>query len=449
MQKAETIGVSDTPPASSDALFPFEPLPPHGGRVAELFAGVGGFRVGLERAGWQVVFGNQWEPSTHVQHAFDCYDRHFGASGSEDVNEDIATVVEAVERKERRMPEYDLLVGGFPCQDYSVAKLLHQARGIQGKKGVLWWQIHRLLAATRPRLVFLENVDRLLKSPASQRGRDFAIMLTSLAQLGYSVEWRVVNAADYGFPQRRRRVLIVARLGVGSDRSHGLEALYQKGVLARALPVVTPNDLTLLEASQEPDLKLDDDDLAHVTETFGRSGSGSPFLNAGVVIGRDVWTRRVVADYDGPRQLLGDVLTDEEWVPAEFFIPEEQLEAWRILKGSKSIERVHKGSGATYRYAEGPLPFPDPLDRPARTVLTGEGGVSPSRFKHVVQTPSGRFRRLTPVELERINGFDEGWTEGMSDGKRAFCMGNALVVGLVERVGRELVSELAEVTIRA
>jgi DNA (cytosine-5)-methyltransferase 1 len=446
MQTAGATGTISTPPATPNALFPLEPSPPHGGRVVELFAGVGGFRLGLERAGWRVVFGNQWEPSTRVQHAFDCYCGHFGNADSEDVNDDIAAVLDAVDRGERELPQHDLLVGGFPCQDYSVAKLLNQARGIQGKKGVLWWQIHRLLERSRPPLVLLENVDRLLKSPATQRGRDFAVMLSSLSALGYVVEWRMVNAADYGFPQKRRRVFIVARHGLDGDLLRGADMLYREGVLARALPVAPPADVPLLDVPSAPDFWLDDD-LVRITESFSAQGSRSRFENAGVMIHRAVWTRSVEADYQGPRIMLGDLLLDEDLVPDEYFIPEEQLHAWRYLKGAKREERTHKASGMKYHYNEGALPFPDPLDRPARTVLTAEGGKSPSRFKHVVRTASGRYRRLTPIELERINGFPDGWTEGLSPTKRAFCMGNALVVGLVHRVGLVLAEELAGVTI--
>ncbi|MGD9676390.1 MAG: DNA (cytosine-5-)-methyltransferase, partial [Candidatus Bipolaricaulia bacterium] len=348
----------------------------------------------------------------------------------------------------RKLPEYDLLVGGFPCQDYSVAKTLNQAHGIQGKKGLLWWQIHRLIEMSRPPMIFLENVDRLLKSPAIQRGRDFAIMLASLSDLGYAVEWRVINAADYGFPQRRRRVFIVARRAEALTDTGGACLLYRDGVLARAFSVVQPPDDELFDRTASPKLHLGGD-LVALTRTFDLGGSRSPFQNAGVMIDRNVWTQQVAPEYEGPRTLLGDILERESDVPAEYFIPDAQLVAWRYLKGAKNEDRLHKASGTPYHYNEGPLPFPDPLDRPGRTVLTAEGGTSPSRFKHVIETPSGRYRRLTPVELERLNGFPDGWTEGMTPGKRAFCMGNALVVGLIERVGRVLAEELAGMTISA
>jgi DNA (cytosine-5)-methyltransferase 1 len=343
------------------------------------------------------------------------------------------------------VPDVDLVVGGFPCQDYSVAKTLRQAHGIVGKKGVLWWEIHRLLRLKleqrRPvKWLFLENVDRLIKSPTGQRGRDFAVMLASLADLGYEVEWRVVNAADYGFPQKRRRVFIVGRLG----RSDGspYDQLVKTGVLARALPLRETEPFDWTPLSLDRDVKV-------VSDTFNVGPRKTPFGNAGVmrISGSDrgaaVWTTDVKASYLGNRETLADVLEPAEDVPAQFFVEGEDLEKWRYLKGAKSITRISRATGHEYTYDEGPIPFPDRIDTPSRTILTGEGGATPSRFKHLIQTPDGRFRRLTPRELERLNGFPGDWTAGMSDGKRAFMMGNALVVGLVERIAHELIKDVA------
>lgn len=424
------------------------------GDVVELFAGVGGFRLGLEgkpaewRAKgetpgpWRVTWSNQWEPSTKTQHAFDCYAARF--SDGVHSNQDIASV------PLDEIPAHDLLVGGFPCQDYSVAKPLNQAQGIQGRKGVLWWEIHRILEAKRPRFVLLENVDRLLKSPGGQRGRDFAIILATMSDLGYAVEWRVVNAAEYGFPQRRRRVFIVGELIDDTQLDgpfDGHSWMTQDGVLARALPCSLPNGV----ASHPADFSIDGEPH-EVSAGFGLGRKVSPFLNAGVMRARQVWTRNVTPAYDGVSTKLSDILLPVEDVPQEYFIAPERVGdsnepatgTWRYLKGSKREERVHKGSGTPYLYTEGALPFPDPLDRPARTVLTGEGGSGPSRFKHVVETPDGRYRRLTPVELERLNGFPDDWTAGMSDIRRAFCMGNALVIGVVERIGSVIAKDLSE-----
>jgi DNA (cytosine-5)-methyltransferase 1 len=402
-------------------------------RVVELFAGVGGFRLGLEPAGWEVVWASQWEPGTKSQAAFDCYVAHF-RTGTH-VNEDIEAVLDAVEAGARQIPGHELLAGGFPCGDYSVAKTLSQAAGIEGKKGVLWWQIHRLLALRRPPLLFLENVDRLLKSPARQRGRDFGVMLTTLAGLGYEVEWRVVNAANYGFPQKRRRVFIVGRLAGSTPRDPN-DVLHH-GTLARALPVMPSQLLSAIGSFELPA------DPVEVSESFGATRGGTPFRNAGYMSHGRVWTLDLDPAWDGPRQTLADILEPEADVPARYLIPKDQLDAWRYLKGGKRERRTHKGTGTPYFYVEGAIPFPDRTDGPARTILTGEGGSTPSRFKHVIATEDGRFRRLTIRELERLNGFPDDWTAtGMPEGRRAFMMGNALVVGIVERVGHELMREL-------
>ena len=188
--------------------------------VAELFAGVGGFRLGLDKSGWKTIFANQWEPGKKSQWAFDCYNSHF--PDSLNLNVDVATV------SSTDIPAHELLVGGFPCQDYSVASTLVNSKGIQGKKGVLWWEIYRIASDKKPRFILLENVDRLLKSPASQRGRDFAIILSCFASLGYAVEWRVINGADYGFPQKRRRVYIFAER---TDEGWNLEERLSDGVM--------------------------------------------------------------------------------------------------------------------------------------------------------------------------------------------------------------------------
>lgn len=400
------------------------------GLVAELFAGVGGFRVGLSRSGWKTVYSNQWEPSTKTQHASDVYVANFGKNGHS--NQDIATVID--------VPSVDLLVGGFPCQDYSVAKSLNSSKGLEGKKGVLWWEILRLVKTRKPPLIFLENVDRLLKSPSSQRGRDFAIMLKTLGDEGYLIEWRVVNAAEYGFPQRRIRVFIVAKLA-GPNPISIEEYVVEKGILARALPV---HQAVL--GSMQVDLT---ESAEVISNSFNLGAGKSPFLNSGVYFEGRAHTFKTEAKFDGPKLVLGDVLSEDDEIPQEYAIPSSRLMEWEYLKGAKTIERTHKSSGTRYNYSEGKMAFPDLLTNPSRTILTGEGGTSPSRFKHIIRTDTGH-RRLTPVELERLNGFPDGWTSTGSDGsrisdaRRAFFMGNALVVGLIERVGAVLAEEMPQ-----
>ena len=400
-------------------------------KVVELFAGVGGFRIGLEGASdaYETVWNNQWEPSTQHQDASLVYRARFGSKGHS--NKDINTVPTS------EIPDHDLLVGGFPCQDYSVAASLSRSGGIEGKKGVLWWQIYRILnekGDKRPQYIFFENVDRLLNSPATQRGRDFAIILASLADLGYVVEWRIINAADYGMPQRRRRTYIVGYLkdSVVANKVETLEDWVEfDGVLAQAFPFrVKEGSVSSFDINGK---------IQEVSANFNKGKKDSPFGNAGIMRDRHVYSVDAEPVYDGTMQTLGDNLVDEDFVPEEFFIQEEELPKWQYEKGAKKINRVSK-EGFEYVFSEGGMAFPDYLDKPSRTMITGEGGNAPSRFKHVVQTPSGRYRRLIPIELERLNMFPDNHTyhPEVSDGRRAFLMGNALVCGIVQEIGRSL-----------
>lgn len=400
-------------------------------RVVELFAGVGGFRIGLEGASdaYQTIWNNQWEPSTKHQDASLVYRARFGGDGHS--NKDICTVLT------KDIPDHDLLVGGFPCQDYSVAATLSRSGGIEGKKGVLWWQIYRILeekGEKRPNYIFLENVDRLISSPATQRGRDFAIILASLSDLGYIVEWRVINAAEYGMPQRRRRTYI---LGYRKDSVVAKKIedannwLFYDGVMAKSFPFAEKKN-TLSEFKITGSIK-------EVSDNFNKNKKDSPFGTAGIMIDRKILSVDSTFVYEGTSQTLGDILVDEEFVPEEFFISDEELPKWQYEKGAKKINRVSK-EGYEYVFSEGGMAFPDYLDKPSRTMITGEGGSAPSRFKHVVQTPSGRYRRLIPIELERLNMFPDNHTYHpyVSDGRRAFLMGNALVCGIVEIIGKSL-----------
>lgn len=404
-------------------------------KVCELFAGVGGFRLGLENTKhYKVVWSNQWEPSTKMQHASLVYEARFGAENHSNAN------IETVKTEE--IPDHDILVGGFPCQDYSVATSLKNSKGLIGKKGVLWWSIHRILSEKeiKPKYLFLENVDRLLKSPSSQRGRDFAVMLRSLSDLGYAVEWRVINAAEYGMPQRRRRIFFLAYSKDSPvyqklTETLPLDWILKKSTFCNAFPV-DESTQNLVEFDLE-------EDLVKLSKNFNKEQNLSPFLNTGMCINGKVSTLKTVPAYSGKRTVISNVLIKGP-VPSEYYIDRADLPKWEYLKGAK--KEIRKTSaGFEYNYSEGSMVFPDALNQPSRTIITGEGGKSPSRFKHVVQTSKG-LRRLLPVELERLNMFPDNHTqlEGISDAKRAFFMGNALVVGIVEKIGDSLFQKIAE-----
>ncbi len=421
-------------------------------KTIELFAGVGGFHLGLnhcntdDKKAYEVVWSNQWEPSTKKQHASDVYKKCFPET--EHSNTDIAKVIE---EDFDQIPDHDLLVGGFPCQDYSVARTLSKADGLKGKKGVLWWSIYDIISKKgkdAPSYLMLENVDRLLKSPAKQRGRDFAIMLSSLNAQGYIVEWRVINAADYDMPQRRRRVYIMA-YKKGTDIYKKIKKLKDpstwivgSGVMNRAFPMGVD------KAIEKP--FVIEGDLADISEnTIDYNPKKSPFNTVGIMIDDKVYSSKGVPCFDKSKALhtvkwktLKDVLLEDKDVPEEFYLKGD-MDKWVYMKGAKKEERK-TGAGFVYNYSEGAMVFPDALDKASRTIVTGEGGKTASRFKHVVKTKKG-LRRLTPVELERLNMFPDNHTACLNDtsAKRAFFMGNALVVGIVEGLGKALQEEIS------
>ena len=427
--------------------------------MTELFAGVGGFRLGLERveSNWQTNWFSQWEPGKKKQWAHDCYVHHFG--DIPDLNGEYTTGINISDVDKFSVPDHTLLCGGFPCQDYSVAHSLSSSKGIEGKKGVLWWDIRNMLIAKRPPFVLLENVDRILKSPAAQRGRDFGIILSSFAQLGYRVEWRVINAAEYGAVQRRRRTFIFAynKSTAYSDRMKDMDAISiisEQGMMAQAFPIenvgdgqtvhVPATDVSNVDRHLLYDEGTDesDNDLLEVTKNFAFGFGNAGLMRDGVVITVDVVPRQ-----EKPT-LMHEIA--QSHVDESYYISVEDMASWTYMKGAKKIPRVSK-DGHEYIFSEGPIAFPDPLDRPARTMLTSEG--TKNRSTHVIADPAtGRLRLLTPIETERIQGFDDEWTKWSDiDGvatemparMRRFCMGNALVVPMVTRMGR-VINEIVE-----
>ena len=212
-------------------------------RYIELFAGVGGFHVGLDRVDgdfFKCVMANQWEPGAKDQFAANIYRKNFPDDNL--INDDICKV-------NGKDLEAEMIVGGFCCQDYSVVCNKSKSMGIEGKKGVLWWQVVRLISEmeTKPKFLLFENVDRMLISPSRQRGRDFSLIIQSLVNLGYDIEWRIITASDYGFPQRRKRVFIFAFLHNEFKIKDPEKWLYEDGILAKAFPVKPSEGYNLWE----------------------------------------------------------------------------------------------------------------------------------------------------------------------------------------------------------
>ena len=441
--------------------------------VCELFAGVGGFRCGLnniktledfeKKEKWDTVWFSQWEPAEKkTQYAHDCYVYHFGTRLDKNGQDTTNFNIEDVDKK--ILPDFNLLVGGFPCQDYSVASSLATSKGLEGKKGVLWWSIRETLEAKQPPFVLLENVDRLLKSPAKQRGRDFGVMLACFRDEGYTVEWRVINAAEYGYQQRRRRVFIFAykdttnyaaninkltgyKLENNQDNEKSIEkVLLSDGFFAETFPVDRAD-------KKEISTKELPEGLGEISEKFSFS-----FENSGIMKDGKIYTLKTVPFYHGKQVVLGDVMETEP-VDKSYFIPEQKLYYTNpeITHSDETKEKLPKESRQTWQYLKGakkllrttsagPISMVDQEDKPARTMLTSEGNFS--RTTHIVKDKqTGRIRLLTPEEAERIQGFPTDHTKYcLIDGKRVempvrkrfFMMGNALVVDLVRDMERTM-----------
>lgn len=411
--------------------------------VIELFAGVGGFRVGLnqvklindktdENNQWQFVWANQWEPGSKNQYAFNCYQTRFGISTNHS-NQDISIV------NKNEIPDHNLLVGGFPCQDYSVARSLKGEKGLEGKKGVLFWDIMNTVHAKNPSFILLENVDRLLKSPSKQRGRDFGIMLRSLDDAGYNTEWRVINAADYGFSQRRRRVYIFAwkktTLYNQTLAKIGLtDIIHSAGLNAKSFAI--SGESLVSKSCDVSNTKFED--TFEMTQHFSFL-----FENAGVCIDGHILTEKVKELSKEPvklKQVLEIDVDDDS-----LFLSENAIEKFKYLKGSKKVERT-RPDGKKYFFSEGGMDFPDQYDKPGRTMLTSESSIN--RSTHVVEDiKTHKLRLLTPVEAERLQGFPDNWTNtGMPKKSRYFMMGNALVTSVISTYEKNL-SKIFEIEI--
>lgn len=422
--------------------------------VLELFAGVGGFRIGLENANpdyFRTLWSNQWEPSRKSQDAFEVYNYHF--PDSENINISIADITD----EQFAEMNADMIVGGFPCQDYSVARSKKNEQGIEGQKGVLFWEIIRATRIIRPRFLILENVDRLLKAPSKQRGRDFAIMLTAFNNLGYSVEWRVINAADYGRSQRRRRVFFFIYrndIPFALQMDHRFEEqeqvfdenryddyIFHEGLFATQFPIMNTPVKKRHVYYELPE------DIVEVSDNF----SGTVW-NTGVMRHGRYYSIDTAPNYDGEPITLGEILQNEEEVPEKFFINDPaKLEKFQYLRGPKRIERT-SADGHTYIYSEGGMSPTDDLNLPGRTMLTSEGTVN--RSTHFLNV-NGKYRLITPVEAERLQDFPDNWTalKRLSDGTvtevsdkmRMFFMGNALVTEIVRKIGEFIVEiDIAE-----
>ena len=433
-------------------------------KVFSMFDGVGGFIVGLHEANnklnknfFQVTDTNQFEPSRKAQDAFEVGVYNYPKINHS--NEDIMQVSSEY-FDEMKANGVNMIVGGFPCQDYSVARSKKHEMGIEGKKGVLFWEIIRAVNHIKPEYLILENVDRLLKSPSKQRGRDFAIMLGAFNQLGYTVEWRVINGADYGAPQRRRRVFFfIYKNDSAFAKKHGIKDLlpesfesyiYKKGLFATQFPVEISANKNRFYTEKLSELDAHSEEyIVDISNNFTGKVWNTGLMKDGIYYTIDTTPVFEKA------MTLGEVVEKakeyyvqehgekayQEYIQKYVIQDEDKIKKFQYLRGPKKIERTTE-EGFTYIFSEGGMSETDDLSLPGRTMLTSEGSVN--RSTHFLKE-SNQFRLLTPNEAELLQCFPCDWTKykKLSDGTvsevndrmRYFFMGNALVTSIVERIG--------------
>lgn len=388
-------------------------------KYIELFAGIGGFRYGLEKVGqfqqkmeqsrgsgdiegiegkpqFTCVYANEWD-----KYACQIYRKNFG---NKELHEgDIRTI------PAESIPNHDLLVGGFPCQAFSIAG---KRKGFGDTCGTLFFEICRIVEEKKPNLLLLENVKGLLNHDG---GNTFRIILNSLSELGYDCEWEVLNSKNFGVPQNRERVFIVGHFRGTSG--------------GKVFPIG--------EGSKE------------VNELCGQQTGA-------------ITARRGSAKSDGDYIVEGNRKTQElEYIGA---VMSEQNQKWlndgkELSRNFPQGQRVYSKNGIASTIArnagglggktglyminsKGKTHQQDLLQDSngvSRSILAGTHGSTPHLLKTIM--PNNKIRRLTPIECERLQGFPDGWTEGVSDTQRYKCLGNAVTTNVITEIGKKILKE--------
>jgi len=349
-------------------------------KYIELFSGVGGFRLGIERA-----FGNSSQGERLFECVFSCeidkycvqvYNRQFKERYEPT---DITTV------RAEELPDFDLLCGGFPCQAFSIAG---KRRGFQDTRGTLFFEIARILKVKRPQFVFLENVKGLLNH---NKGETFRVIIQALSELGYDVQWMVLNSKFFGVPQNRERVFIIGSIR-GTSR-----------------PEILP-----FEEGAEFDIGGSATHVARtITSQYYKQGQWEQYIMRKQF---DVSGKGYKSQQDRVYHPNGIMCCLPNFNP---------VNKLNIFDEKKPKVMVHRGVLRKGKFGNGlkkEMSFT--LDQTCGRDLTIKEGV--------------RIRRLTPIECERLQGFPDNWTDGVSDTQRYKMMGNAVTVNVIKAITEKL-----------
>tara|TARA_Y100001949_G_scaffold14896_1_gene10789 strand:+ start:1341 stop:2342 length:1002 start_codon:yes stop_codon:yes gene_type:complete len=327
----------------------------------DLFCGIGGFRLGME-ANANVCIG-----SCEIdKYARQTYAKNFG---HEPEYRDVREI------KPRELPDFDCLCAGFPCQSFSLAG---KRRGFEDTRGTLFFEITRIAREKQPSVLLLENVKGLV---SHDKGETFRIILETLDELGYDVEWQIINSKNF-VPQNRERIFIIGHLR-GSGRR-------------KILPIGEGSDF--------------DDQSCKETQTE-RKRIRMPYIRT---IDANYWKGgshgSMIAE---PKKITMIALTERRTEKAKEIRRETRKASGRDFVPRREKELVERNDGL------------------ANCITAGQ---SMERFL----TDGFRVRKLTPTECERLQGFPDGWTKGVSDTQRYKQLGNAVTATVVEYIAQYL-----------
>ena len=347
----------------------------------DLFAGIGGFRLGMERAGHECVGSCEWD-----KYARETYKKNFGSYPEYNDAKNMSLTSQ---------PYFDVLCAGFPCQAFSIAG---KRMGFEDTRGTIFFEIARIAKEKRPRYLFLENVRGLL---SHDKGRTFRTILNTLDEMGYDAEWQVLNS-KYFVPQNRERIFIIGHLrGERTGKIFPLGQFYEK------------DDSKKLEQVGNIDTQGHNSLWGRVYDPNGIAAN----LNAnGGGLGAKTGLYGIVNDKGNLRQVDHTTAVDANYWKGV----DNHAQRTMICKPVLTPDREEKRQNGRRFKEDGDPAF----------TLT-------SQDRHGVYD-GVRIRKLTPVECERLQGFPDNWTQGVSDTQRYKQCGNAVTVNVVEYIAKEL-----------
>jgi len=377
-------------------------------RFIELFAGIGGFRLGLEKAGkFECVYANEFD-----KYAAQIYEKNFGEKPD---TRDIREV------SSEEIPDHELLTAGFPCQSFSVAG---KRGGFADTRGTLFFEIARILRDKRPNYFLLENVKGLL---SHESGKTFQTIIGVLTDIGYDLQWEVLNSKGFGVPQNRERVFIIGHL-----RTLPRPKVFPIGrTNQKALEYITGGGINKwLKGGKNQSRNNSQGQRVYAT-----SGVATTQSAQGGGWGAKTGLYTIGMSRKHSRMRDGDFCT----LDANYYKGLANQERPAVAVAWSKSHRTGKSESDRKRKNYGEIEERLKIGE-FNTINTGEGGKSQST-QNFVSCAVG-IRRLTPTECARLQGFPDDWHGGVSDARAYKAYGNAVTVNVVEEIGKVLLGEI-------